>query len=204
MDRCQRSKRDEQRKRKKQAKPSNPGADSDQTQATKASGNGNRIGRVISRRRSSGRKQQRCKNPATQTPITKPRQFLADYQTQAMEIGSDTLFLAAAPVEEKNTLENGFDFLFWIWFVHGFLGLRSGEWDDIWRERKGRIRKKIHVLAELKSSSKDLVSIKQNQVLWAWFSWRKSESFVLDFLLNCCAIGNRVQYTRFILAKMAK
>ena len=102
--------------------------------------------------------------------------------TQApMEIESNTRFLAAALVEEKNTLESGFDFLFWIWFVHGFLGLGSGEWDGIWRERKGRTRKKIHVLAELKSSSKDSISIKQNQVLWAWFSWRKSESFGLDF-----------------------
>ena len=98
-------------------KPSNPGTDY-QTQVVSRrlpnSSDGNQIGRVISRRRSSGRKKQRCKNPATQTPITKPRQFLADYQTQAMEIGSDTLFLAAAPVEEKNTLESGFDFLFWI------------------------------------------------------------------------------------------
>ena len=110
MDRSQRSKRDEQRKRKKQAKPSNPGVDSDQTQAAKASGNGNRIGRVISRRRSNGRKKQRCKNPATQEPIlTKPRRR----KLQVMEIGSDVWFLTAATVEEKNTLESGFD-LFWI------------------------------------------------------------------------------------------
>jgi len=51
--------------RSKDAKPSNLGADSDQTQATKASGDGNRIRRVVSRRRSSGRKKQRCK---TQQP----------------------------------------------------------------------------------------------------------------------------------------
>ena len=31
-------------------------------------------------------------------------------------------------------------------------------------------KKKIHVLAELKSSSEGSISIKQNQVLWARFS----------------------------------
>ena len=58
--------------------------------------------------------EERSNDAKTQAPITKPRWFLADYQTQAMEIRSDTRFLAAAPVEEKNTLESGFDFLFWI------------------------------------------------------------------------------------------
>ena len=40
--------------RSNDAKPSNPGVDFDQTQAAKASGDGNRIGRVVSRRHSSG------------------------------------------------------------------------------------------------------------------------------------------------------
>ena len=113
MDRCGRSKCDEQRRRKKQAKPSNPRANFDQTQAAKALGDGNWIRCVVSRCRSSGIKKQRCKNLATQAPITKPRRFLADYQTQVMEIGSDTRFLATAPVEEKNTLVFGA----WKWRV---------------------------------------------------------------------------------------
>ena len=127
--------------RSKGAKPSNPGVDSDQTQAAKALGDGNRIGRVVSRRRSSGRKKQRCKNPATQALIlTKPRRR----KLQVMEIGSDVWFLVATPVEEKNTLESGFD-LFWIWFVYGFLGLGSGEWDNIWRKKERKNKKKIRV-----------------------------------------------------------
>ena len=52
--------------RSNNAKPSNPGADSDQTQAAKASGDGNWIGRVVSRCHSSGRKKQQCKSPVTQ------------------------------------------------------------------------------------------------------------------------------------------
>ena len=52
--------------RSNNAKPSNPSADSDQTQAAKASGDGNWIGRVVSRRHSSGRKKQQCKSPVTQ------------------------------------------------------------------------------------------------------------------------------------------
>ena len=52
--------------RSNNAKPSNPSADSDQTQAAKASGDGNWIGHVVSRRHSSGRKKQRCKSPVTQ------------------------------------------------------------------------------------------------------------------------------------------
>ena len=52
--------------RSNNAKPSNPGADSDQTQAAKASGDGNWIGRVVSRCHSSGRKKQQCKSPITQ------------------------------------------------------------------------------------------------------------------------------------------
>ena len=52
--------------RSNNAKPSNPSADSDQTQAAKASGDGNWIGRVVSRCHSSGRKKQQCKSPITQ------------------------------------------------------------------------------------------------------------------------------------------
>ena len=52
--------------RSNNAKPSNPGTDSDQTQAAKASGDGNWIRRVVSRRHSSGRKKQRWKSPVTQ------------------------------------------------------------------------------------------------------------------------------------------
>ena len=48
--------------RSNDAKPSNLSADSDQTQAAKVSSDGNRIGRVVSRCRSSGRKKQWCKN----------------------------------------------------------------------------------------------------------------------------------------------
>ena len=96
--------------RSNDAKPNNLGADSNQTQTAKASGDGNRIGRVVSCRHSTGRKKQRCKNPATQASIlTKPRR----QKLQAMEIGSDVWFLSATPVEEKNKLESGFD-LFWI------------------------------------------------------------------------------------------
>ena len=76
--------------RSNNAKPSNRGADSDQTQVAKASGDGNQIWRVVSRRRSNGG-------------------------------------------EEHVGVESGFD-LFWIWFVNGFLGLGSGEWDDILRK----------------------------------------------------------------------
>ena len=44
--------------RSKDAKPSNPSTDSNQTQVAKVLGDGNRIERVVSRRRSSGRKKQ--------------------------------------------------------------------------------------------------------------------------------------------------
>ena len=40
--------------RSNNAKPNNPGVDSDQTQAAKASGDGNQIGHVVSHRCSSG------------------------------------------------------------------------------------------------------------------------------------------------------
>ena len=77
---------------------------------------------VVSRCRSSGRKKQQCKNPATQALIlTKPRQR----KLQAMEIGSDVWFLTAATVEEKNTLESGFD------LFTGFWGLEVEMWDGI-------------------------------------------------------------------------
>ena len=52
--------------RSNNAKPSNPGADSDQTQSAKASGDGNWIERVVSRHHSSGRKKQQCKSLVTQ------------------------------------------------------------------------------------------------------------------------------------------
>ena len=66
----------------------------DQTQAAKASGDGNRIGRVVSRRHSSG--------------------------------------------GEEHVGE-------WVWFVYGFLGLGSGEWDNIWRKKERKNKKKIRV-----------------------------------------------------------
>ena len=125
--------------RSNNAKPNNPGADSNQTQAAKASGNGNRIGCVVSRRHSSGRKKQRCKNPATKAQImTKPRQR----KLQAMEIRSDVWFLAAVLVEEKNTLEWIVGLIcFGFYLFMGFWGLEveSGTFGE---KRKGRTRKK--------------------------------------------------------------
>ena len=75
----------------------------------------------------------RLPNPGGFSPITKLKQWKSN-RTHG--------FSPPLQWRKKNTLESGFDFLFWIWFVHGFLGLRSGEWDNIWRERKGRTRKK--------------------------------------------------------------
>ena len=84
-----------------------------------------------------------------------------------MEIRSDTRFLPVALVEEKNMLESGFDFLVLDLICSSVF--RAWKWRVGWHlERKERrTRKKIHVLAELKSSSEGSISIKQNQVLWA-------------------------------------
>ena len=111
-------------------------------------------------------------NPATQEPIlTKPRRPNPSGFSPITKLKwwkSDRIHGFSPPLQ-------------WRRRTHWFLGLGSGEWDGIWRERKGRTRKKIHVLAELKSSSEGSVSIKQNRVLWARFSWRKNESFGFDF-----------------------
>ena len=51
-----------------------------------------------------------------------------------------------------------------------FLWLVFGAWDDIWREKERKNKKKIRVssvLAELKSSSEWSFSLKQNRVLCA-------------------------------------
>ena len=169
VSRCQRSNCDEQRRRKKQAKPSNLGVDSDQTQAAKASGNGNQIRCVVSHHHSSGRKKQRCKNPATQAPITKPKRFLVDYQTQVMEIRSDTRFLPVALVEEKNMLESGFDFLVLDLICSSVF--RAWKWRVGWYlERKERRTRK-----------KSMFWLNWNQVQRARFPLNKTKSFGLDF-----------------------
>ena len=99
----------------------------------------------------------RSPNPGNFSPITKLRRWKLD-RTHGF---STTL------VEEKNTFESGFDFLFWIWFVHGFLGLGTAFGK---KERKNKKQIRVSsVLAELKSSSEGSFSIKQNQVLWARF-----------------------------------
>ena len=56
--RDQSTKMNNEEERSNDAKPSNLGANSDQTQAAKASGDGNRIGRVVSHRYSSGGEEQ--------------------------------------------------------------------------------------------------------------------------------------------------
>ena len=87
--------------------------------------------------------------------------------------------------ESNATIDDGVFTLVWVQLVEKFgdvactkhfvdvckfLWLVFGAWDDIWREKERKNKKKIRVssvLAELKSSSEWSFSLKQNRVLCA-------------------------------------
>ena len=122
--------------RSNDAKPSNPGVDFDHTRAAKASSDGNRIGRVVSRRRSSGTKKQRCKNPAIQALIlTKPNHRF-----------SPTCGFSLPPQWRRRTC--GIVGLICSWVfgecVFGFVE-ENNTLDGIWRKKERKNKKKICV-----------------------------------------------------------
>ena len=122
--------------RSNDAKPSNPGVNFDHTQATKALSNGNRIGRVVSRRRSSGRKKQRCKNPAIQALIlTKPSHRF-----------SSTFGFSPPPQWRRRTRWRVGLICSWVFgeWVFGFVE-ENNTLDGIWRKKERKNKKKICV-----------------------------------------------------------
>ena len=102
--------------------------------------------------------------------MQKPSNLVTNSDQTQLPILADVWFLAAAPVEEKNTLESGMTF---------------GE------KRKGRTRKKIRV-----SLSDVLSGLGRTEIKFKGLDFQA----YVDSLSSSAAgaMGNRVQYTRFI------
>ena len=173
----------ESSKRRRKKQRWNPGADFDQTQAAKASGD-------------AKRRDQTCLVAATMQKTQQPRR--RSNQTQAAKASGDAkrrdrTCLATVTMQKSSNPSAdltkpsrwklqamrrflwrvglicfGFDLFMGFWGLEVESGTAFGEK----KERKNKKKKLVEVWAKLKSSALSSISINIKRVLWARFPWR--------------------------------